>query len=260
MQDRIISYEGDEYGLRIIHNHLLCLLEKLDSHCKKYQIPYSLAYGSMLGAVRNHGFIPWDDDVDIVMCRSDYDRFFCSLKKGETALAKSSLVKTPLFLPKLQELNDIDVPVMIDVYAADNVPDNRIKSFLKLCSIQFVKEIIKGRCNNLPGFIHIVRKVIANCLSFPFSIETVKLFYTKICIADNYKRTKRKGSYCTGHKSMGKYYPKEMFQQIEYVDFEDIKLPIMRDYHVYLAKEYGKDYMTPPSSSKRIPTHINQRL
>lgn len=250
-KDRIISYSGDEFETRNAHNILLRLLEKFDDHCKKYNITYSLAYGSMLGCVRNHGVIPWDDDVDVVMDRKDYDHFFESLKNEDTALSQNYYVETPLFLSKLHEKTAEIYHAYIDIYPADNVPDNKILEILKLIKIQFVKELIKGRCNHLPGVIHIVRKILAYAISFPFSVEDLRGLYTKICISDNNRITKRKGSFCTGHKSMGKYYPAEFYEDMILLDFEDIQLPVMKGYDLYLTKEYGKNYMLPPASIVR---------
>lgn len=256
MTDRIVSYIGDEYHTRTVHNLLLNMLEKFDEHCKHYGINYSLAYGSMLGCVRNKGFIPWDDDVDVVMKRDDYDRFFKSLEEKKTRLAEDGFVKMPLFLPKLHDKTSGSIPVYIDIYAADNVPDNIIKNVLKLCSIQFIKEIIKGRCNHLPGIIHMVRKVVAYGLSFPFSVDKLRRLYLKACISDNHRSTKRMGSYCTGHKSMGKYYPSETYSHFEYIDFECMKLPVIKDYDMYLRKEYGDNYMVPIDVAKRVHAHV----
>lgn len=254
-KDRIISYSGDDFGIRETQNLLLRLLEKFDIHCKKYQIKYSLAYGSMLGCVRNHGVIPWDDDVDVVMDRGNYDRFFESLKNGDTELSKNDCVETPLFLSKLHEKTVDNHNAYIDIYPADNVPDNQVLSMIKLLKIQFVKELIKGRCNHFSGLIHFVRKVFAYALSFPFTVETLRLFFTKLCTSDNNRPTKRKGSYCTGHKSMGKYYPSEFYSDMIWMDFEDIQMPVMKGYDTYLTKEYGKDYMIPPKKKDRHPTH-----
>ena len=254
MQDRIVSYSGDEYGLREVQNLLLNILEKFDEHCRIYNITYSLAYGSMLGCVRNHGFIPWDDDVDVVMSRQNFDRLFESLKTGDSFLAKDCFVEMPSFLPKLHDRTSSSIPVYIDIYAADNVPDNKLQSMLKLYEIQFVKEIINGRCYGyLPGIKYKLRNLITYGLSFPFSINKIRNLFTRLCVSDNQKQTKRMGSYYTGHESMGRYYPSVFFSDVIYLDFETIKLPVMTNYQTYLSSEYGANYLVP---IVRKPKHV----
>ncbi len=93
--DRIISYDGNEYGVRNVHNLLLPLLELFDNHCRNYLIDYSLAYGTLLGCVRNQGFIPWDDDVDIVMSRSDFEKLLDTFEKKETELSMTCILECP---------------------------------------------------------------------------------------------------------------------------------------------------------------------
>lgn len=256
IKDRIITYQGDEYGIRKAHNLLLILLEKLDAHCKFYGLSYSLAYGSMLGCVREKGFIPWDDDVDIVMKRYDYERFFHTLSEGRTRLAEDCFVEMPLFLPKLHDMTTGNVPVFIDVYAADSVPDNWLKRQTKFVVVQFVKEIIKGRRNHLPGIIHLVRKIGAYCISFPFTDDQISSLYTKVVTWGNERTTSRLSSFCSGHKSYGKCYPADMYDNIQYLPFEDTKMPVVGNHDIYLSKEYGQNYMTPPPQSKRNPAHI----
>ena len=65
----------DEETLKRVQQTVNEILLVIDGFCRKYGIPYYLFYGSELGAVRHHGFIPWDDDADIIMFRRDYDRF-----------------------------------------------------------------------------------------------------------------------------------------------------------------------------------------
>ena len=64
--------EYNEYGLETIHNDLLNLLKNFDGICRNNNIVYSLYAGSLLGAVREKGFIPWDDDVDVIMVYEEY--------------------------------------------------------------------------------------------------------------------------------------------------------------------------------------------
>lgn len=253
MNDRIISYVGDKYGQRELHNLLLLFLEKFDAHCRECNIPYSLAYGSALGCVRSHGFIPWDTDVDVMMKRRDFNRFFDSLKKGDTLFAKGSYVNKPVVLPKVYDLTSKETPIHIDIYAIDNVPDGRFASCVKLLIVQILKNLIMGRCANTKNILYRkIRKVFVCVISFPFSVERMKDIFTTICAKDNNIMTQRISSYFAGHVSIGKYHPSSMLDNLVYVKFEDIEIPVVADYHSYLVKEFGLDYMIPKTKSGEI--------
>ena len=71
--ERNIPY--DPKVLDKLHRLQIEMLNDLDSICKKHDIHYFAVFGTALGAVRHHGFIPWDDDIDVAMLREDYDRF-----------------------------------------------------------------------------------------------------------------------------------------------------------------------------------------
>ena len=256
MQDRIISYKGNKYGVRDIHNLLLPFLEKLDEHCVKYNIPYSLAFGSALGCVRSHGFIPWDDDADVVMKRADYDRFIESLNNNETEFSKICKIMFPKHLCKLCDNTSSKVSIIIDLYPADNVPNGWIKSRLKIVAVQALKNIIIGRSGKKKSTLFgKVRKIVAYTISFPFSIKNLNYIFQRLCQWGNNGPTDKVSCYSTGWGDMGKYFPSNIFNKIEYRKFEDIKLPVVADYHTYLTIEFGDDYMTPPSEEKRISTH-----
>ena len=78
----------DDEKIQLVHYVLLEMLKDFDEICRQNGIEWCLAGGSILGALRHHGFIPWDDDVDIVMMRPDYDRFMDSLVKKDTDLSQ----------------------------------------------------------------------------------------------------------------------------------------------------------------------------
>lgn len=260
MQDRIISYKGNKYGMRDIHNILLPFLEKFDEHCVKYNIPYSLAFGSALGCIRSHGFIPWDDDVDIVMKRADYDRFFESLNNNETDFSKICRIRFPRHLCKLCDNTNCKVSIIIDLYPADNVPKGWIKSHLKIVAVQALKNIIIGRSGKKKSTLfRKVRKIVAYTISFPFSLKKLNSTFQRLCQWGNNSPTDKVSCYSTGWGDMGKYFPSNIFDDVEYRKFENIMLPVVTDYHTYLTIEFGEDYMTPPSEEKRISNHIKKQ-
>jgi len=118
------------------------LLQAFDAVCRKHQIKYMLFAGTALGAVRHQGFIPWDDDLDVVMLRPEYDRFM-KIAEGELDLQKYFLQKEfsehyPMFFSKLRKNNttcfERFIPkdsmthqgIYIDIFPCDNLSDNRI--------------------------------------------------------------------------------------------------------------------------------------
>ncbi len=256
--DRIISYEGNQYGVRDVHNLLLPLLEKLDEHCRRYNINYSLAYGSLLGCVRNHGFIPWDDDVDIVMIHSEFERFIDTFKKKETVLTETCDVVCSRFLHKLQLINHEGLTIYVDLFIADNVPDNYYAERIKYYLVLLIKQIIIGRVKTLKKktFLMHVRTVLSYLITFPISLNTLRRWYFKISAWGNSMETNRISSYSTTIAGYGRYHHSGMLDKIQYQKFEDIQLPIMEDYDTYLTKEYGKNYMIPPEEDKRRPSHL----
>lgn len=259
MKDRIISYQGNEYGCRDIHNSMLPVFEMLNSHCLHYDVTYSLAFGSMLGCVRSHGFIPWDDDVDIVMKREDYDRFINSFENEDTELSRFSHIESPRFLTKIV-FNDPDYSsASIDVYAADRVPNNRFYERTKLVAIKIFKHVIIGRSVPKNTAYRIFIKILSYLVSFPFSLRFLRKKYSKACACWKEKPSNRFCCYSTTSASYGRYHSANEFNEVELMDFEDLKMPIMSGYQSYLIREFGDDYMIPPKKEDRHPIHMNMK-
>jgi len=257
MKDRIVSYSGNDYGLRDLHNQTLLFLEMLDAHCKKYSIKYSLAYGSMLGCVRSHGFIPWDDDVDIVMMRPDYDRFMESIERHDTDLSRNCSIYCPLYINKLKyEVNDGKHKFLIysDLFAADVVPKNIIVKSCKYLAMLVLKTTLVGRTGKKNSLFRLTRKVLAYLISFPFSVEWLRNLFSKMALWGSNNPSDKFGCYYASHLSYGIYHDNEVFKSIQYMPFEDIEMPVMEGYDKYLTAEFG-DYMTPPPQKDRHATH-----
>lgn len=134
--------ELDNEMLRGLQLTELELLEEVDRICSKHGIPYCIIAGTMLGAARHGGFIPWDDDADVAMLRGDYTRFreACETELDPSRFYFQDHSVTPgyrwgygklrrrgtLFLREHQEHMPYDQGVFIDVFPLDSVPDSRV--------------------------------------------------------------------------------------------------------------------------------------
>ena len=133
---------------------LLELWHVLDEICRRNQIPYQLFAGSALGAVRHQGIIPWDDDLDVVMLREDYNRFMdvaeSELDANRYFLQREFTEHWPMFFSKLRKNNtacierfvpkdpQLHMGIYIDIFPCDNLADNPIKRKLQFLASKVV--------------------------------------------------------------------------------------------------------------------------
>lgn len=260
-----------------IHQKLLYMLKSLDKYCKKNNIQWVLAGGSILGAVRHHGFIPWDDDADIHMTRYEFEKF---KKKFEENPMKGFLLKCPgdenyLFhYPKLylkdtvfKELQSNDKNpnnLFIDIFILENTYDSKLLRFIHGLQCNFylmvisalridackksllehtkhspkANKSIKIRC--IIGHFFKFRKLSSWIRSADRCFSKVKNTQTKlICIP-------------TGAQHyFGEIYNRKQMCERRYVPFETESLPIPKDAEKILKQRYGDNYMQLPPISKR---------
>lgn len=144
----------NENDLSQLHNDLLPLLIEVDRICRKHDIKYFLSDGTLLGAVRHKGFIPWDDDIDIQMLRADYERFWeiCKselnhklffiqnqeIDKNYNWVYGKLRLKNTRYVRAGQEHLKQDTGIFIDIFPIDKISDNVFlqsitKSICKCC-------------------------------------------------------------------------------------------------------------------------------
>lgn len=248
----------NKYGTLEMQKELLILLKRFHAFCVKNEINYSLDWGSLLGAIRHKGFIPWDDDLDIMMDRSNYYKLQSVISEEKGLVYDNTSPETiwvsRIFLSESCQ-NDGWQPT-IDVFIIDNAPDGLISRKIRLYEILFMQGMTKVRPNFKKGnALMRVCTVLTYYLGKFFPRETKLRWYDAIAQGSNKKETKQKTCYFEEIKCLGRYYPTNLLDSVITVPFEDVEVNVVKDYHQCLCEQFGVDYMTPPPLNERVPRH-----
>ena len=253
------------------------LLLEFDRICKKHDIKYQLFAGTLLGAIRHEGFIPWDDDIDVAMIRSEYDRFvsvvqkelqdeyfFQTLKTDPNYMNRFAKIRknNTVFKEKLVQELDMHHGVYIDIFALDNIEPDTSKGKNQIWKIRkidgFFKFRLKYRYESMePGFAKTKAKFKYNLIKF-MSIPKLKVdeYVLKIMKSFNDKDTGYIADLSNpGVGNLEKFIMKKevMMDSIDAM-FEGHSFPIPRTYDAVLTKAYG-DYMKLPDEFNRVSHH-----
>ena len=258
-----------EIGEKELKEIQLEILEFVDDFCKRHHIKYFLTGGTLIGAVRHKGYIPWDDDIDLCMLREDYDRFlqlfidendktfkvysYSIIKKCPFPFAKVANNKTIL---RENILTPYEIGVNIDIFPLDTIPvekrSQRIlyKKFDLYFGMLQLKELLWSNKRKIS------KNLIVLISRFLLKVVPHSYILKKICEnAIIYKNIESPlcGDLVWGY-GIREITKKENFiKSIEW-EFEGRKYPIPIGYDSYLRGVYG-DYMKLPPEDKRISHH-----
>ena len=258
-----------------LHKEELRILDELDRICKKNKLKYFLSGGSLIGAVRHHGFIPWDDDIDVGMPRSDYEKFIKCCKtdlKDDFYLdafevntnkfhlyAKLKLKNTIFMENYATELSGVDHGIFIDIFPYDNIDEMNSKDHLKKDKFRHnITKLVylKSGLTNYLSEYRKSHKIIMFFVDVVLKICPRKLLLSmaKRKISANKNDNSLYISNMTGGLSLEKETHKreEVFPAVR-LEFEGKKYCCPKEYDKLLTKIYG-DYMQLPPVEKRV-TH-----
>lgn len=264
---------------RIIHNNKLLdilrfTIDFLDSHNLKYWA----AYGTMLGAVRHKGLIPWDDDIDLFMPRDDYERLLdlnTELQGGKYQLV--SLRTDNYYLPfaKVEDMTTTiweheNLPFVFGLYV-DIFPLDLFAGSEEAIMNNY--RLFRKKRN---AYARSISRLNIDEFKSLWVEKRFKMMLYRLCdVVYRFNHKKFYKDFCefekTQNNPLGNNYvifssptedniilPKEWFDEIEKVPFEDIEINIPKGYDSYLKYTYG-DYMTPPPIEERTFAHQEMR-
>lgn len=261
----------EELTLKELQQVNLSILKDVHAFCESNNIKYSIAYGTLIGAVRHKGFIPWDDDVDIVMPRPDYERF-CRTYHSESGMRliyygndRSALAAFARVVECEKTVYQTERPwtfqksgVWIDIFPLDGVK-NAEEYRLRYERLKPISRFVyKFRRQNhhivsSDSWWSIFKTVLARVAGLGGWIPSALL--NKIIIAT---MTKYDYNDCYGYGQISCLddgpivFSKKGFDSPILLDFEDTQFRAMSDYDTVLRKLYG-DYMQLPPSDKQVP-------
>ena len=252
----------------------LCELEALkffDNFCRKHDLTYYLCGGCLIGAVRHKGFIPWDDDTDVLMPRPDYEKFL-ELYKKENPSERFVLVNDDdvhysgnifatlndtdhTMVKEYQQ--DMDTPhgIPLDIFPIDGLADGRIQRLIQYMWVMiyslFRAQIVP---KNQGGLIAFGSKVLLTLFRGRRLRYKIWKFAEKRMTRYNFDESENVAEFCAGFYFMKKVYPRHIYDGKVELEFEGEKFFAMKGYDEYLHIPFG-NYMELPPEEERLPHH-----
>lgn len=250
-----------------IQDYIYSIFVEFDRICKKHNLKYSMEGGTLLGAVKYQGFVPWDDDIDVIMFRDDYEKF---LKVAPSELGKDFVLQSfnnipnfPLNYAKLcfngtkicdyaySHIKEMNHGVFMDIFPVDYVKKETLKKHCRSVGVLTGARTVKVKYKvKLKGFKLFVYKILAL-----LPIKVLNRQINKVCTRYNKDGTEYIYEVCNSNRKFAPM-PSSMYFEHTTLKFRDGEFMALKKYDEFLKSRFGENYMTDmPSEEKRIPSH-----
>ena len=277
----VMSYMSDTSDLQLPNTHdgrldaiqkmQLAYLLEVDRICRKHNIKYFLGGGTLLGAIRHRGFIPWDDDSDIMMLREDYDKFAkiaqSELPAGMTFQSGKTdrnyfyefnklRVEGTVFATELAKNHtDINVGIAFDIFCHDKTANSAFGRKLHLAATLFTRALVLNKWNHRKADNG--SRIQSAVTNFFVKVFPLRFSYFLMNHTISFFKRKKNAKYLYDGMGRNVYngsFDASILDDVIYKDFEGYPLPVPKRYDEYLTFLYG-DYMELAPLSTRLGCH-----
>lgn len=240
--------------LQEIHEELLEQLRDITAICERHNISYNLMCGTLLGAVRHKGFIPWDDDIDLLFTRDEFQRFREVYPKE--CDKRFTLTYLDTWTPRVMNRNESKAAAFTDFFILDAMPEGKLARKWWFLRLHMLQGMLKTDVDySRFGLKNRILLRATHLMGLPFSTSRKTQWY------ENLSRKNNPGRYlCMSNGAfelMTHVWTAEQFAEKITVPFDGIPCLIPVKYAEVLTELFGPDYMTPPPESERVAKHID---
>ena len=244
----------------------LNMLNILHDFCIANGIKYSLTYGTLIGAIRHNGFIPWDDDIDVFMTRPEYEKFKQSFRHRYIAFADintdsscnvtyGKLYDTRTEIHEYASVN-WNSGIYIDLFVIDGLGNDYKTAkihYNKLSFLRKVRDFKIVKFNKSRSTVKNIALFVGKLFLAPFSFQSIQKRIVELKSKYDYSNSKYAADLSWG--TYRRILPKDVFESYVTHKFEERDYMIIQAYDLYLTTVFG-DYMQLPPLEKRVTHHV----
>lgn len=256
-----------EMNMEQIQEYIYSIFVEFDRVCKKYGLRYSMEGGTLLGAVKFSDFVPWDDDIDVIMIREDYEKFLeIAPKELDSKFFLQSFNNIPQFpfnYAKLcyngtmicdyaySHIKEMNHGIFMDIFPVDNVIPKKLRTHCSMVGVLTGARVYKlkmgGKVKSFKGFVHKTLSLLP--------MKVLIYFINKICTKYNEKDTGYIYEVCNSNKKFKPCYA-DMYNEYTYLKFRDKEFMAVKEHDEFLKSRFGENYANEmPREEERIPSH-----
>lgn len=254
-----------------IHTIVLTMLCDIDDYCRKSNLTYYLSGGSCLGAIRNKGFIPWDDDADIMLPREDYEKFLVgfsefykekykvgSLGTDEKWIRPSARIWDRNTILRQTKIEDIQMGVFVDIFPIDGLPASDLSKkifYMKLRGLNILRNTTVRKDFYSYEKYRLLKKILA-LYTRGKQARTYALKMDNLAKKYSFTNSDKVAVSLAIHYWDRETIRREAMMDAEYVEFEGYQFPVPRGYDEYLKNLYGDYMQIPEDAEEKGYTHL----